>query len=103
MDWTNLFKVKVTRPCNQMPQADEFWVVIKQEIPACTLRDVEVKSKTYEYRIPVGDKLLLKRIPNPFGFTDPWLITSGMVIGASERWWRDQIESGAMDVEAIVK
>ncbi|HCQ31668.1 TPA: hypothetical protein DIU27_04800 [Candidatus Collierbacteria bacterium] len=102
MSWKDWFKIKVTRPCNRLPDADEFWVVIKKAIPANTLIDIQGADRFFERESEVGIMYLLKRVINPFGYPDPWLMTSGGVIGASERWWKDQIESGAVEVETIV-
>ena len=101
MDLKKLFWVKVTRQCNRMPMADQFWVVIKKTIPAGTLIDSQGVGRTYDFESEVGTKYLLTRVANPFGYVDPWLMTSGGVIGASERWWRDLIESGQAEVESL--
>ncbi|KKU33384.1 MAG: hypothetical protein UX47_C0004G0029 [Candidatus Collierbacteria bacterium GW2011_GWA2_46_26] len=96
MDWKNWFKIKVTRPCNIWPNTDSCRVKILIDV---TLMDTERKNPPAE--VGVGTSHTLHRIPNPFGFTDPWMVTEGKVVGAAERWWKDLIESGQAEVERV--
>lgn len=94
MAWWNWFIFKVTRPCNRWPKADSFRVRVLVPVE---LADSECERERYP--IKAGTIFSLTKGTNPFGYADSWfLIGSAKLIGASQSWWRELIESGKAEV-----
>ena len=92
MDWIKrLFGIRVTRPCNTWPNANN--VTIKVLVAVYIMDSFDVGFEL----TPVGTVLELTRIPNPHGYSDPWLVkTTDHSMGGAERCFREWVETGKM-------
>lgn len=59
------------------------FMILKRDWPALDASRTTLRAAT----IPTG-RHEIERVPNPLGFTAPWLVLKGTLVGGSEGSWR---------------
>lgn len=100
MSLKDLFYVRIAPAKNVWPKAKKVKI---QLLASITLMDSSKKGVRYPYALEVGASLILTRVPNPFGYQNPWMLTGGMVYGAAEEWWKWLVETGRANIVEIME
>lgn len=88
---SDLFRVRISCPEKQ----DVFLVAFNRSLDITNSENCEkvtIRRGIYD----------LVRVPNPFGFAEPWLMMKDGTAGAAEKWWRDQEKAGVVYLERLL-